>query len=96
MANIDNELIKETLLRAIENAIRFEHLQDGASSTYEIDKLASAHRTLIRKVYKSQEMRKENWLAHSIQTGQDLGTVFTRAEIEKKALKAGKVSLKGF
>lgn len=85
MANIDNELIKGTILGAIENAIRLEHMEGGAASDYRVGELKHAHATLTRKVYRSDEARTEHWLAQSITDGSDFGTWCIKKSILERA-----------
>lgn len=84
MANIDNKLIGSVIIGAIENAIRYERIQDGAASNYKVDELVRAHATLTRKLYKSEEMRIEKWLAESIAMGTDFGSFCAVNDILKR------------
>lgn len=84
MANIDNELIKGTLLRAIENAIRYHNIEGGAASEYYIRDLKKAHATLVGKVYKSEEKRQDEWLSSAIVNGTDFGTYCAETNVLKR------------
>lgn len=75
--NID-KTYGETLLRAVTNAIRYAHMED---SGYDIRKLQDLHGMLVAKMYRSQEMRSQNWLPKSILEGTDLGMVSTVIDI---------------
>ncbi len=84
--SVSKELIIEVILPAITNAIRFSHLADGKQSAWgaeQREKMILAHFKLVRKVYRSEEMRATQYLAKSIQDGTDLGTEMVRESLAK-------------
>lgn len=90
--NIDKTQV-ELLLRALENSIRYAQLQE-IRSEYDIRKYADLHSYLVRKLYRSREMKNQNWIAKSILEGTDLGlfgTVQFITEGRSNALKTLKL-----
>lgn len=94
----------EELLDTIADAIRFRHLEliedgvldsDKRMKDHEIKDLFKQHYTLVDKLWRSHEMRREKALAYSILQGDDLGTQFLaktlmdmdRIEYEEKMAK---------
>lgn len=75
----------ELLLRALENAIRYTQLSEHRSE-YDIRKYTDLHSYIVRKLYRSSEMRNQNWIAQSILQGSDLGLFVTVKDVlEKKS-----------
>ena len=59
-----------TLLQALQDAIRYAHIDDKG---YDIRKYRELHNVIVRKVYRSKEMRDHNWIPRSVLEGSDLG-----------------------
>lgn len=78
--NIEKEMAKQVLLPALKDAIRYANL---CGDTYNKEKYVTAHMTIVYKVFKSNEMRRENYLAKSIRHGDDLGLHSTIQDIIK-------------
>jgi len=77
------------LVNALEDAIRYNHLQ-ALDSGYDLKNLKMLHFRMTQRLYRAREMQNENHLSIAVQEGTDIGTAMTR----DKVLERPKLSFK--